>query len=87
MKRFIVSGKEYARLAGKPTVDIPPPEIQLQQKEAYLEYSKGFAANAGGTTVPPEALIPNLHQLFRDNLERFARAEPLTNQVSTGRGY
>ena len=58
MPRFIVSGKEYERLRGKPTVDIPPLEIRLKQKEEYLKYSEKFAANAGGRTVPPEALIP-----------------------------
>lgn len=42
---------------------------------------------SGHCSTSPAALIPNLHRLFRDNLERFARAEPLTNQVSTGRGY
>ena len=58
MKRFIVSGKKYEELRGKPTVDIPPPEIQLQQKDEYLQYAEEMAAKAGGTTVPKEALIP-----------------------------
>ncbi len=42
---------------------------------------------SGHCSTSPAALIPNLHRLFRENLERFVRAEPHTNQVSTERGY
>lgn len=78
MKQFIVSGKEYERLRGKPTVDIPPPEIQLEQKKAYLEQAQAFAAQSGAK-VPPEALISTedltekekeLYETYRAILER-----------------
>ena len=42
---------------------------------------------SGHCSTSPAALIPNLHRVFRENLERFVRGEPLTNQVSTERGY
>jgi len=42
---------------------------------------------SGHCSTVPEALIPNLHQVFRDNLSRFVQSEPLANQVSPGRGY
>lgn len=38
-------------------------------------------------STSPASLMPNLHELFRDNLVRFVRGEPLTNEVSGGRGY
>ncbi len=42
---------------------------------------------SGHCSTAPEAMIPNLHRLFRENLERFVRAEPLVNEVSAERGY
>ncbi len=35
----------------------------------------------------PSALFTNLHELFRDNLERYLAGEPLVNEVDLGRGY
>lgn len=42
---------------------------------------------SGHCSTSPEALIPNLHRVFRANLERFVKGDELTNQVSSGRGY
>ncbi len=38
-------------------------------------------------STAPTSLMPNVHRLFRDNLERFVRGEPVNNIVSANRGY
>ena len=42
---------------------------------------------SGHCSTSPAAMMPNLHAVFRENPGRFARDEPLANQVSSGRGY
>lgn len=39
------------------------------------------------SAASPAALFANLHELFRENLSRFLRGEPLENEVDLGRGY
>lgn len=38
-------------------------------------------------STSPAALMPNLHRVFRENLERFVTGEPLLNQVTGTGGY
>jgi len=38
-------------------------------------------------SASPQALFLNLHQLFRDNLERYLADQPLRNEVDLARGY
>jgi phosphoglycerate dehydrogenase-like enzyme len=38
-------------------------------------------------STSPAALFPNVHLMFRTNLERFLAGEPLTNVVDASRGY
>jgi len=38
-------------------------------------------------SAAPQALFVNLHQLFRDNLDRYLAGEPLRNEVDLARGY
>jgi phosphoglycerate dehydrogenase-like enzyme len=38
-------------------------------------------------STSPAALFPNLHRLFRENLERFLAGAPLENRVDASRGY
>lgn len=42
---------------------------------------------SGHCSTAPTSLMPNVHQLFRENLERFVRGETLLNEVSADRGY
>jgi phosphoglycerate dehydrogenase-like enzyme len=38
-------------------------------------------------STSPSALFPNVHRMFRSNLERFLAGEPLANRVDASRGY
>lgn len=42
---------------------------------------------SGHCSTSPAALMPNLQSVFRENLERFVRGEPLANEVPAGGGY
>lgn len=42
---------------------------------------------SGHCSTSPAAMMPNLHRLFRENLERFVNGRPLLHEVTAGRGY
>jgi hypothetical protein len=58
MKKFIVSGREYDRRRGRPSVVVPSRAEQIVSGQNYLEdYAKKFAERSANVQPPPEALI------------------------------
>jgi len=57
MPTFIRQGREYDRLRGQPSFEIPTKKEQAESGLEYLEYARQFAENAAASTAPKEALI------------------------------
>ena len=57
MPKFIVSGREYDRRRGRPSVVVPSRAEQIESAVSYLDYAKTFAENGAKMQPPPEALI------------------------------
>lgn len=92
MRKFIQQGKEYDRLRGKKSFEIPSREEQVQSGLEYLEYAKQFAERSGATAPPPEALIdpseltPEQREAHERYREMFGRTpENVLDRVEEGR--
>ena len=71
LPKFIKGGREYERLRGRKTVEIPSREEQLESGKEYLEYAREFAANRA-PSPPAEALI-DASELTEDQREAHKR--------------
>lgn len=75
----LVSGHLRAAAIDVASVEPLPPESPLWE-------TPNLRISAHCSTAPT-AMMPNLHRLFLENLERFLEGRPLLNEVTSGRGY